>query len=247
MSSLEISNNKLIQKNQNNKSNFRKRLVPGIALILLAVFFYIIPVFYFNFFLVVILFFFLIGGGLEINRNRKRIDTKKRNIVQKVFSIHFCLSLTLLALLGLGILGGNGQYWFVSTVIIVGIACDLAAYSTGNIWKKFWRTHKLAPVISPNKTVEGAVASFIVSPVLSWLLGTRLLFLDWYIAIGLGFVIALFAIIGDLFESYYKRTMGIKDSGAFFGGHGGFLDRIDGHQGAVYGVVVVIILVSLMG
>lgn len=241
---MEKNNNESAQKNQ-NKSNFRKRLVPGIALIVLVVILFQIPFVCFILVLAGLVILFLIGGGLEIDENDKRIDTKKKDIVQKVFSFHFCLSLVLLDFLGLGFFGGNGQHWFLSTVIIVGIGVDLPAYSIGNLWKRFGKVHKLAPIISPGKTWEGAIFSFITAPILSWLLGTKILSLDCYTAIGLGLAIALFATLGDLFESYYKRIMGIKDSGTFFRGHGGILDRIDSHIGVSYVVVGIRILVSL--
>ena len=220
--------------------------MPGVLLIALAVFLSQVPFVWFAiFFLAVITILFFVGGR-EIKNNRKRIDTKKQDIVQKIFSIHFGLSLLLICFLGLGFFGGNGQYWFSSAIIIVGIGVDMSAYLAGNLWKRFGKVHKLASVISPGKTVEGAVVSFITAPILSWLLGTMFLSLNWYAAILLGFAIAISATLGDLFESYYKRTMGIKDSGNFFGGHGGVLDRIDSHLGAVYIIVAIRILVSII-
>jgi phosphatidate cytidylyltransferase len=88
--------------------------------------------------------------------------------------------------------------------------------------------HKLSPVVSPKKTVEGAVAGVvaaaIVLPALAhwWLppIGA------WRWAV-IGTVIGLLGIAGDLFESLLKRSAGVKDSSALIPGHGGMLDRID--------------------
>jgi phosphatidate cytidylyltransferase len=85
----------------------------------------------------------------------------------------------------------------------------------------------LAPRISPNKTVEGLGVGIIVCVVATWCAG---LYQDWLSgpqALVLGFVIALVAPVGDLFESYLKRDAGTKDTGTLFGAHGGALDRLD--------------------
>jgi phosphatidate cytidylyltransferase len=85
----------------------------------------------------------------------------------------------------------------------------------------------LAPRISPNKTLEGLGVGIIVCVVATWCAG---LYQDWLSgpqALVLGFVIALVAPVGDLFESYLKRDAGTKDTGTLFGAHGGALDRLD--------------------
>jgi phosphatidate cytidylyltransferase len=85
----------------------------------------------------------------------------------------------------------------------------------------------LAPRISPNKTIEGLAVGIIVCVVATWCAG---LYQDWLSgpqALVLGFVIALVAPVGDLFESYLKRDAGTKDTGTLFGAHGGALDRLD--------------------
>jgi phosphatidate cytidylyltransferase len=88
-------------------------------------------------------------------------------------------------------------------------------------------TRPLAPRISPNKTLEGLGVGIIVCVVATWCAG---LYQDWLSgpqALVLGFVIALVAPVGDLFESYLKRDAGTKDTGTLFGAHGGALDRLD--------------------
>jgi len=103
---------------------------------------------------------------------------------------------------------------------------DTAAYFAGSV---MGRT-KLAPHVSPGKTVEGVVGGVIGVVLLAWLCGTMVwkyevgLLMRW---IGLAAVTALFSVVGDLTESKLKRIAGVKDSGRLFPGHGGVLDRID--------------------
>ncbi|MBI1847214.1 MAG: phosphatidate cytidylyltransferase [Candidatus Rokubacteria bacterium] len=117
-----------------------------------------------------------------------------------------------------------GGPWLLVYVLLVTWAGETAAYVFGSL---LGRT-PLAPQISPRKTLEGAVAqiglSAIVAIVLSpwvvpgWSLST---------ALGAGLVLGVVGQVGDLVESVIKRTMGAKDAGTLFPGHGGMLDRID--------------------
>jgi phosphatidate cytidylyltransferase len=99
---------------------------------------------------------------------------------------------------------------------------DIGAYFAG---RRFGR-HKLAPRISPGKTIEGLCGGIVAAAVLGG---------AWVFAVGLGKALLacapLFAIAaqaGDLFESGIKRRAGVKDSGTWLPGHGGVLDRLDG-------------------
>lgn len=107
-------------------------------------------------------------------------------------------------------------------VLIVTWATDIGAYFAGRRFGK----HKLAPAISPNKTVEGLYGGMAVAT----LLGA-----GWVLLMGLPMLLIgaapLFAVVaqaGDLFESWMKRKAGVKDSGNLLPGHGGVLDRLDG-------------------
>jgi phosphatidate cytidylyltransferase len=115
-------------------------------------------------------------------------------------------------------------------------AGDIAAYYVGRSIGK----HKLAPVVSPNKSWEGAIASVIASigfAVLVFHFQPQInkLFLvppwdrrpEWIHVVGLGILTNVAAQFGDLFESALKRGAGVKDSGTLLPGHGGVLDRID--------------------
>ena len=88
-------------------------------------------------------------------------------------------------------------------------------------------TRKLAPSISPNKTVEGLLVGMLAAVLATWAAG---LYQDWLShgeALLLGLAVAVTAPLGDLFESQVKRDAGTKDAGRLFGAHGGALDRLD--------------------
>lgn len=104
------------------------------------------------------------------------------------------------------------------------IASDSGQYYTGRAFGR----HKLAPAISPSKTVEGAVGGVVIASIAAVLLGRVWLpaVAEWRMAPA-GAVIAIAGIFGDLFESRMKRRAGVKDSGHLIPGHGGILDRID--------------------
>lgn len=109
--------------------------------------------------------------------------------------------------------------------VLVWVA-DTFAYFTGSMLGKT----KLAPHISPGKTVEGVAGGVLGAVLLAWLCGTMiwkfegLLLAMWT---GLAALTALFSVVGDLTESKLKRIAGVKDSGSLLPGHGGVLDRID--------------------
>ncbi|PMP76466.1 MAG: phosphatidate cytidylyltransferase [Sulfurihydrogenibium sp.] len=98
---------------------------------------------------------------------------------------------------------------------------DTAAYFVGKLFGRV----KLAPVLSPKKTLEGAVGSFIGS-VLAGYFAVRYFGFEsyWMVAV---IVSAVLLQVGDLFESFIKRQVGAKDSSNLIPGHGGLLDRID--------------------
>jgi phosphatidate cytidylyltransferase len=102
---------------------------------------------------------------------------------------------------------------------------DTAAYFGGRAWGRT----PIAPRISPNKTLAGLVSGIVGGTFAFWLFGLSYQH-EWFhgtdrLVIGLS--IALVAPIGDLFESLIKRDLGVKDTGRFFGAHGGALDRLD--------------------
>jgi phosphatidate cytidylyltransferase len=109
------------------------------------------------------------------------------------------------------------------TVLLAVWASDSAAYLVGRLVGR----HRLAPTISPGKTWEGFVAGTAAAVFVAFVALYKQGLADSWRSILLGFVIALTAAAGDLFESALKRDMGVKDSGSVLAGHGGMLDRID--------------------
>ena len=121
--------------------------------------------------------------------------------------------------------GDYGNRWLLTALTIVW-AADSGAYFAGRAFGK----HKLAPRISPNKTIEGVagglVAGLAAAGFFGWLAGVQVSQVG---ALMLVAAITVFAsVVGDLFESLLKRQAGAKDSGTLIPGHGGVLDRIDG-------------------
>jgi len=117
----------------------------------------------------------------------------------------------------------DGRFWTLFLLIVVW-ATDIFAFLTGKILGK----RKLIPILSPNKTVEGFLGGFIGG----YFAGVvfYLIFLKSYSLLFILFVAPCLSILGqmgDLFESMLKRSVQIKDSGSFFPGHGGVLDRLD--------------------
>jgi phosphatidate cytidylyltransferase len=108
-------------------------------------------------------------------------------------------------------------------VLIATFVGDSVAYFVG---RSYGRT-KIAPLISPNKTLEGLAGGIVGGTLTFWLCG---LYQDWltgWHALLIGFLISLAAPVGDLFESMIKRDLEVKDTSRFFGAHGGVLDRLD--------------------
>jgi phosphatidate cytidylyltransferase len=100
---------------------------------------------------------------------------------------------------------------------------DTGAYLGGRMFGR----RPLAPSISPNKTVEGLLIGMLCAILGVWIAGRYQEWLPGTHALVLGLGVALFAPVGDLFESFVKREAATKDSGTLFGAHGGALDRLD--------------------
>lgn len=122
----------------------------------------------------------------------------------------------------------DGLWWALTAIPAIWLA-DSGAYSIGRAWGR----HKLAPTLSPGKTWEGYVGGIVVGA-----LTTAGLTAVWGLRAGpagprpldgllLGLLVATLAPLGDLAVSMMKRQVGLKDTGTFFPGHGGALDRID--------------------
>lgn len=108
-------------------------------------------------------------------------------------------------------------------VFILIWSSDTFAYLVGRWLGK----HKLAPSISPKKTVEGFVGGVVCTIGIALVLSHFFPFMGIWEYAGLGLICSLFGTLGDLFESRIKRSLGVKDSGSILPGHGGILDRFD--------------------
>ncbi|MCM1265061.1 MAG: phosphatidate cytidylyltransferase [Candidatus Gastranaerophilales bacterium] len=115
-------------------------------------------------------------------------------------------------------------FGFVMLLFFAVLLTDTGCYYFGTKFGK----HKLAPIISPNKTIEGSIGGTLSAIAVSLLIG-HFINLAWYHCVIAGLLIALFSQIGDLCESLIKRDAGVKDSGNTLPGHGGFLDRTDSY------------------
>lgn len=119
---------------------------------------------------------------------------------------------------------------------------DTGAYLVGSRWGK----RRLAPSISPKKSVEGSIGGLLLV-LLSAVVLRLLLFpeLSWLRILLIAAVVAIFGTLGDLFESSLKRRAGVKDSGKLIPGHGGILDRIDSLLLAVPAVYLLLAFLDL--
>jgi phosphatidate cytidylyltransferase len=116
-------------------------------------------------------------------------------------------------------------------VLVGTFATDTGAYAIG----RMFGSHRVAPDLSPNKTIEGLVGGFLIGTMAFWFAG---LYQDWLSGVDaliIGAAVAAIGPVGDLFASMVKRDLGTKDTGKLFGPHGGVLDRLD----AVFFTVVV--------
>lgn len=129
-----------------------------------------------------------------------------------------------------------GQGWIL-VLLVNNWATDGFALIGGRLYGR----HKLAPLISPGKTIEGALTGYAVG----FLFGIGLslfLQLPMPLAILINLCIPVAVTLGDLFESWVKRRFKVKDSGTLLPGHGGVLDRVDGTVLATYCVYVILLI-----
>lgn len=118
----------------------------------------------------------------------------------------------------------NDGIGYVVFLFVVILFTDTGCYYFG---KRFGK-HKLAPTISPSKTIEGAIGGSVCAIIAALITG-YFIHLGPYHSLILGFLCTLFAQLGDLSESLIKRDAGVKDSGNILPGHGGLLDRTDSY------------------
>lgn len=156
------------------------------------------------------------------------------------FSIYLGWPLSFFLLLRGFEVGWSTGTWRILLLLLCVWGFDSAAFFTGH----FFGRHKLAPAISPGKTWEGVVGGLVASVGVCLLISLWLLNISWYLAIVLGLLLGIAAVLGDLAESLIKRQTHVKDSGQFLPGHGGILDRADS---LLFASIVVYVFLLLIG
>ena len=175
----------------------------------------------------IVLFGVLAGITLWLRQRTKQLEPTPQKLgwdwLLTIFApIYVGLPLSLITFIR-QIEGQDKGFAWITLAFIGTWGTDTAAYFAG----RFFGKHKLAPRISPKKTIEGAIGGVALGVVGTVLVGSWLLGLQWYFTVPLGFGVAIVSILGDLFESWVKRRFDTKDLGKIIPGHGGLLDRID--------------------
>ena len=134
----------------------------------------------------------------------------------------------------------DAGFKFIMILLLTIWICDTFAYAFGRSFGK----HKLYEKVSPNKTVEGALAGLLGAILTIFVVKSLSIFpLNWSEAVLIGLVIGVLGQMGDLVESWFKRDVGVKDSSSLLPGHGGMLDRFDS---LIFLSPAVYILVSIL-
>ena len=168
--------------------------------------------------------------------------------------MYVALPLATINILAFRDIGGQVVFSYLTplSIFIFLWANDTGAYCFGSLFGK----HKLFPRISPGKTWEGSVGGGILVLVVAAIIGylessnadqmvggSTMSIPEW---MGMGLVVVFFGTWGDLVESLFKRTLGIKDSGNILPGHGGMLDRFDSSLMAMPAAVVYLYTLTIV-
>ena len=173
----------------------------------------------------------VIGKEIVMRRNEEKEDGGKQKILGFADVSAVFMSVTYVAVsftsMSLTRYMNNGVYIFV-LVFIAAWMCDIFAYFTG----RFLGKHKLAPNLSPKKTVEGSIGGIVFAIIGCVLYGLILdnvtdLTANYFVLAMLGLILSVISQIGDLWASLIKREHGIKDYSSMLPGHGGVMDRFD--------------------
>ncbi|HEY0705960.1 MAG TPA: phosphatidate cytidylyltransferase, partial [Polyangia bacterium] len=158
--------------------------------------------------------------GLDVLASARDLPLATVRLGMSIFGILYVGGL----LTSLPLLRRDHGAWWLMVVFVVTFANDTGAYFTGRALGR----HKLAPTISPGKTVEGAVGGLVIG-VIALFIQRAFFFpaLTVFDAVVIGCAAGVLGPAGDLTESMLKRAVGAKDSGKLIPGHGGVLDRID--------------------
>lgn len=132
-------------------------------------------------------------------------------------------------------------------VLVFGVAAAVMASDVGAyFFGRTWGSSPLAPILSPNKSVEGLAGGVIMAIGVAVLIGRTMEPFDIKVGAALGLMVALLAPLGDLAESMVKRSLGVKDMGSVLPGHGGILDRVDAFLFVLPGAWVLFVIAGLI-
>ena len=173
----------------------------------------------------------VIGKEIVIKRNEERPDDGKQKILGFTDVAAVFMSVTYVAVsftsMALTRYMDNGNYTFV-LVFVAAWVCDSFAYFTG----RFFGKHKLAPHLSPKKTVEGSIGGIFFAVLGCMLYGFVVekvagIGANYLVLAAIGLILSIVSQIGDLWASLIKREYGVKDYSQMMPGHGGIMDRFD--------------------
>lgn len=171
--------------------------------------------------LLILNFIFIVSVAIVFHRNFSSIESIQNFIFKMLLGLlYICL---LPATVVWIVQTNNGIEWFLCLLAVV-FAGDIGAFLFGSYFGKT----KIAPELSPNKSLEGSLGGLFFSIVVAVSFNFIILNVPIYILFLCGLFGGLFGQIGDFFESLLKRISGVKDSGSIMPGHGGVLDRLDG-------------------
>lgn len=160
---------------------------------------------------------------LIIELKRKKEQPVVNVAINTIGMTYIALPFALLNFINSGPLSSSGSSMMIGFFTLIWIN-DTGAFVVGSLIGK----HKLAPTISPNKTIEGFMGSVVFTLAAAWVIATFIVQENLLLWMATGAIIVAFGTLGDLVESMLKRSYGVKDAGTLLPGHGGVLDRFDG-------------------
>ncbi len=170
----------------------------------------------------------LVSSSMAMTFPRTSFLWQGSTTLRYVFGILTLIPFLISVILLRGVDYNTDPYYGAKLVLFVCFlvwSADSGAYFAGKLFGK----KKMAPNVSPNKTIEGLIGGVIAALIVGWGVANwfELIFSSNVIMILITFVTVVVSVLGDLVESMFKRVSGIKDSGNIIPGHGGVLDRID--------------------
>ena len=173
----------------------------------------------------------VIGKEIVIRRNEERPDDGKQKILgfTDVAAVFMAVSYVAVSFTSMALTRylDNGSFAF-GLVFVAAWVCDSFAYFTG----RFFGKHKLAPHLSPKKTIEGSIGGIFFAILGCMLYGLIIektvgINANYVVLAAIGLLLSIVSQIGDLWASLIKREYGVKDYSQMMPGHGGIMDRFD--------------------